>query len=660
MGGGKTRAFEEMRKVLLEEEGVLTIAVTYNSHWSVSSESGESYDSWGKWIHAENAEISYALSLISRMASMFYGLELTKIVEMMNNGRLTFPGNDPKELIRFFVRHMLEGIAKYRRVDTFILLVDETLRMEDSIVNRFGVENSGITGVLRRALLDQEWHFNGTALYVSLAISSLSIAPFERFPSGRTVTAILLPSKLNTTTIVTNIWNKENRFDKRVYDHMLKLIAATVNSQPRCVEIVNTYITRNRRPDLELKEFVLDIYENLIKAVGEKYIIVSPSDSVWSALIFGGRVRLGDAGIRDAIKYSIITNSLHEFAAVQELVPETSLIMLRVAASTGTNIAVDVASDMDSIIDRIAKTGGDTFIADAVVSGIDSIIYSIAKTGREGDIWETSYYEWMKIRIEAARRHKAKGEHISISKLLGIADILVVPRPYRDLFRNPFEIYGNDAGEEVQLSCKSYTDSNAMDQSISNIDKVRDEIDAVEVSASKPIVIVRPAEGESWDLCLKVFVRESNTTMHVFIENKSARETLNTIVKGLATWRSRRVVRINRDWNGLSEQNNTVTSYDLHNYGFQYRHTKKMMGLRDFVYIYFTTYSIKSFSVESAIEMGRIDSFRYLGPLYELYKVGRSVSSLKRKIIQGRASRSGKSIIECPSVLGDQIKPEAD
>eukprot|EP01041_Mallomonas_annulata_P012482 gene12482-26273_t len=42
MGGGKTRGLEEIRRELLLEEGVLPIAITFNSHWEVSDQ----FDSW--------------------------------------------------------------------------------------------------------------------------------------------------------------------------------------------------------------------------------------------------------------------------------------------------------------------------------------------------------------------------------------------------------------------------------------------------------------------------------------------------------------------------------------------------------------------------------------------------------------------------------------
>jgi hypothetical protein len=331
----------------------------------------------------------------------------------------------------------------------------------------------------------------------------------------------------------------------------------------------------------------------LIEKVFSKYIVINPSDSVWSALIFGHKVRLGGAGIRDAIQYSVITNSLQDFTEVQEFVPETSLIMLRVAAN-GTYIA----------------------------NGIDSVINSIAKTEVKGDLWETAYYEWMKIRVEFASRYY--GEHISIMKLLGIETVKIVPVQYRELFHAPLQLYGALIGEKGPLSCRSNNANRARNQVVSNIDKVRNEIDAVKVSKSCPIIIVRPAIGESWDLCLKIFTGEGEKPMHILIENKSIGGTPEISVEGLATWKTRRA---QRDSHGTSEENDSVTSYDLHRGGHQYRHTKEMMGERDFVYAYFTTHSMESFTVEKAIELGRTDSFRYLGPLCELYRVGRSISS---------------------------------
>eukprot|EP01041_Mallomonas_annulata_P014440 gene14440-30725_t len=63
MGGGKTRGFEEIRRELLLEEGVLTIAITFNSSWEISKQ----LDKWNNIVGEEDYVGAYTLSMVSRM-----------------------------------------------------------------------------------------------------------------------------------------------------------------------------------------------------------------------------------------------------------------------------------------------------------------------------------------------------------------------------------------------------------------------------------------------------------------------------------------------------------------------------------------------------------------------------------------------------------------
>ena len=81
MGGGKTRALEEIRRRLLLRPGTFVLAITHNSLWAVD----DTFDLWKGWEGAEHLEISYALSLISRMGSMFYHRSLADTVCSMES-----------------------------------------------------------------------------------------------------------------------------------------------------------------------------------------------------------------------------------------------------------------------------------------------------------------------------------------------------------------------------------------------------------------------------------------------------------------------------------------------------------------------------------------------------------------------------------------------
>ena len=71
MGGGKTRALEEIRRELYFRDGVLALAITFNSDWEARR---LGFDSWNNFN--VTPAVFYSLSVISRMASMFYEIEL--------------------------------------------------------------------------------------------------------------------------------------------------------------------------------------------------------------------------------------------------------------------------------------------------------------------------------------------------------------------------------------------------------------------------------------------------------------------------------------------------------------------------------------------------------------------------------------------------------
>ena len=183
-------------------QGVFVLAVTHNGNWIVGSN-----DNWA----VDKGGLSYSLSLVSRMASVFYGIELETIVLIMEEQMSSFPltkGSQAEDLIRSFVTYMANRVHKDRPIDTFILLIDEAVAMEKHILQGYpGCGDS--TSCARSASLDIDITFNGGALSIALEISSLSNGPING--SNRDNCALVLPPKLNKTAVVREIWNADNR-----------------------------------------------------------------------------------------------------------------------------------------------------------------------------------------------------------------------------------------------------------------------------------------------------------------------------------------------------------------------------------------------------------------------------------------------------------------
>jgi len=165
-GSGKTRALTEIRKEMClkwSKDDVFVLAITFNSTWEVS----KYYDVWNG---VESPYVSYALSVVSRMACMFFNLKLSNVCNMMKNpasGLLhlirEMDGNG-EEIIRQCIVWMVETVRSShwsrRVVNTFVLLVDEVVQLEEHIKALYPVpKGTGLvvdsTAVLRAALLER-------------------------------------------------------------------------------------------------------------------------------------------------------------------------------------------------------------------------------------------------------------------------------------------------------------------------------------------------------------------------------------------------------------------------------------------------------------------------------------------------------------------------
>ena len=260
-GTGKTRALTEiMKEICLKyHKDVFVVAITCSGAWQV----GDTYDIWPG---VSSAYQSYALSVVSRMASMCFGVELSKVCALMREPLSGYvdlvretKGN-AKDYIRQFIIWITEWVKvkakKFRKgIDTFVLLVDDAVAMEDYIGKKFGVWDS--TLVVREALLGMSWF--STAIHVSLAISSLTIAPIGRHRSKRKIVSILLPDALSGDQIIELIWWKCVT-EERAYlsqpplvltvteRNRLLFLAKMVSQIPRLVEMVNDFF-RHRKFD---------------------------------------------------------------------------------------------------------------------------------------------------------------------------------------------------------------------------------------------------------------------------------------------------------------------------------------------------------------------------------------------------------------------------
>jgi len=223
VGSGKTRTIEELRRVLLTEEGVLPLAITYNNYWHlVGTELG-----WSK-----SGKMCFALTVVARMASMLYGKPLVDVLSVMEpyKASLTHGPNAGVRVIHDFVLHAVEQVNAIRegkndkpKVTGVVLLVDETLvpveRMKDKFDTLFDV-----TQVLRDAILIYpilpESTGQSPPLKTALVISSLSPGPLgAREGGGRALEMVQLPAHLPAREIVQKWWGCD-KWSETDQDHL--------------------------------------------------------------------------------------------------------------------------------------------------------------------------------------------------------------------------------------------------------------------------------------------------------------------------------------------------------------------------------------------------------------------------------------------------------
>eukprot|EP01042_Synura_sphagnicola_P036348 gene36348-biopygen3115 len=213
-GGGKTRAWTEIRReILLNYEKVFVLAITFNSAWEVGGTD--------EWLGVRSPRTSYTFSVMARMLSMFFNVPLNNICHLMRNRSTglkdVFQDAEgwEQDMIVELILWMTGRVKEYRpTVDTFVLLVDEVVRMETYIQENFVPSVKDCTSTLRQALLQEEIQLppcegaiEPSTLKVSLAISSLQAVYLGNTVStSRRVIPVILPAELNYLDVVNKLW----------------------------------------------------------------------------------------------------------------------------------------------------------------------------------------------------------------------------------------------------------------------------------------------------------------------------------------------------------------------------------------------------------------------------------------------------------------------
>jgi hypothetical protein len=345
VGGGKSRMVEETRiRMGILLPNWLPIAITFN-HYTGNSPSDY------QW---KDGQMIIAYAICTRIIASVYSLTLDEAQKRMDlviaaveeayTGSKTIQAKmKAKDVIVGTMRHIARRVKKDKpSIDSFVLFVDESMRLiEDAQFPTC----SDPYDLLRQTILGQEV---GQELKSSLLMTSLAVSALGATDSNRRIKPVVLASKLPVVRIVEDIWisSFNSTSNDAASTAELSLLAATVNSAPRLVEMMGMALSsefQNTWPNSSsgkgLKDSmkaVLSMYYDLQADYYPK--MAFPVGKYLYALVNGQPIAV-DNTVLKYVRKSAFTNSITSFHVANDatdknsIVPESSLSLLARAES---------------------------------------------------------------------------------------------------------------------------------------------------------------------------------------------------------------------------------------------------------------------------------------------------------------------------------------
>lgn len=271
---------------MLNSNDTLPIAIAFSNLWMVEDE----VDVWP----VDSASVSYALSVISRMASVMYGMSLRPARNLILRSvdpllKVSIDEDeDPLDasiIIRSFVKHIIRAVNEVRLergiIKYVLVLVDEASILEEHIVRKYAVSRS--TSTLRSALLDKRF----LQEHIALLGTSLKVDAFGVIRRG--IFNIQLPGRLPPNQVVDSWWLRRRSGEAIAVNEttriVLNLLAATMCRNLRMCEFAADFIQNlDAQTDFPI-DFIsnrfcmkdlLNFVRQLNKAMGKRlYLLVS-------------------------------------------------------------------------------------------------------------------------------------------------------------------------------------------------------------------------------------------------------------------------------------------------------------------------------------------------------------------------------------------------
>ena len=606
-GGGKTRLFEELRRNLYLEPDVLPIAITFNGDTSYD---GIEYlmNKNEKDLQNDKAKKHAAMSIIARIARVFYGMKLFGVQRLIRNQLKSLTNDfDTIELYTSFIKLMRDQLAAAgRNTTTFVLFMDETVHFQRFLCNEFG-ENIDPLSPLRSSLLDK-------SLNSTLALSSLSVYIPGVSAISHPILTLSPQEMLNPADIVENWWTVLQGSDPHTKQRFM-IIAALLCNLPRGAEDFYDELLQDRT-ELGKAKYTTDIIQTLIKTASQRYVgFQLPSPERLYCLWFNKSIELTVAADFE-IQSSLLTNvptcneilNASDPTTMAYFTPRTNLLLL---------------SKCPLLNERFYKHFQDVL----------SKILHCAVPVQEGEVDRrlvdiTALVLHMRIMVA-----KYSDKCINAAELLGLRDCSDIPALYCNIPLTTDIEYNNEEQLPVLKYNSNYNNSKA---------KALQELRDIEVDEFAPVALYRSANGDSYDMVLKVHNPSLWRSCHyVFVNCQSEEE------------KERRIKRDNQRFPKGDSEAQKITELmrgesiayvyqtlcdiehtELHN---TVRRPKLFWGIvrklyRSLQRRWWYWLSARRHCEGVTVLAGRSEAQRFFGPVWEFYKALRGSDSAGRAL----------------------------
>ena len=392
VGGGKTRCLEELKMLANEKiANCLAVTITYNIDWELES---SEFRRIVEELYPDEASqkdhviaVGVVFSVITRITSMIYGVPFDIATNLYMNNLAAFPKISFESFYLVLVAFIKAIVGELRRagrtIDNFVLLIDETARVNEVLEKQFNVINRDIWLIIRQAMLTNSQLLIAVAdVNTALVISTLDYSTLHVPQTNRPYTAIIIPDKL-TTTDVYNRWLSPllHRHGLTVPDDqvpVLKRFTAACERSPRTIEIFSEALVDylQQSGGTLNSDAYNDIFAETMVLVKSRYPDISllPKGLYMHALLFAYAIRADDA-VMELVQISMYSNSIESFSPRSRyiLTPVTSFILLTAAGEE--ELERDGANRLAKLISELYRN----FLQCIVSNDIEAVLKDIMK-----------------------------------------------------------------------------------------------------------------------------------------------------------------------------------------------------------------------------------------------------------------------------------------